>query len=186
MSQPNVPPDPEMNAIEAALRSLAPSPSRLDRDALMFRAGQAAPRPSHARWLWPMIAACLALIATGEAALLAVRPEPRVIERLVVIHEPAPAPIEPAPSMAQDSEKLAPVVILRQSSGEERHTLNADLPWPLEPSYAQLRNRVLRFGIDALPEPPPLAMKSPLEDPVPSRRLLRSEIERILNPGEPS
>ncbi len=39
-------PDPELNAIEAALGSLVPARSRIDRDLVMFRAGQASVRPS--------------------------------------------------------------------------------------------------------------------------------------------
>src|SRR5690606_37973940 len=109
----------------------------------------------------------------GEAAWLAVRVEPRVVERLVVIREPAPTPEEagtPSPAIESHPEGLAPVVILHRSAPGERHELVAGRPWLSESSYLQLRGRVLRFGLDALPEPPPpLAMRSIVEEPTPSR-----------------
>ncbi len=91
---------PELTEIEAALRALAPSPSRIHRDRLMFEAG-ACWQPAALRrpWLWPSIAAGLAALVLGESAMLARRPAPRVIERLVVVRqpsEPAPPPIRPA------------------------------------------------------------------------------------------
>jgi hypothetical protein len=53
--------------------------------------------------------------------------------------------------------------------------------------YVQLRRQVLRFGVDALPEPPPLALQSAEDVSEPSGLLLRSEIlQGLLNPGEPS
>ena len=86
----HVPSDPEVTAIESALRALVPSQSALDRDRLMFRAGQASARSRFlTRWAWPSIAATLAIVAAGEGALLATRPEPRVVERLVIVREPA-------------------------------------------------------------------------------------------------
>ncbi|GAC1450115.1 MAG: hypothetical protein NVSMB9_34370 [Isosphaeraceae bacterium] len=63
--------DPELTkTIEAALRTLVPARSRLDRDRVMFLAGQAAARPSSraGRRAWIGIAASLALSALGEGA----------------------------------------------------------------------------------------------------------------------
>ena len=85
MSQ--VPPDPELNPIESALGSLAPARSRIDRDRLMFQAGVILRgRSSRRRWVWPSIAATLAVVALSESVALAVRPGPRV----VVVQQPAP------------------------------------------------------------------------------------------------
>jgi hypothetical protein len=88
--------DPELNAIAARLGSLEPARSRIDRDLVMFRAGQASVRPS--RWrrgAWNSIAASLALVALGEGVLLAHRPPPQVVKEVVVVREPAPAPVVP-------------------------------------------------------------------------------------------
>ena len=75
------------------LGSLEPARSRIDRDLVMFRAGQASVRPSRmGRRAWNAIAASLALVALGEGVLLAHRPPPQVVEEVVVVREPAPGP----------------------------------------------------------------------------------------------
>ncbi len=90
----------ELTEIEAALLALAPSPSRLNRDRLMFEAGaRSRSAVLRRRWLWPSIAAGLAALVLGESAMLARRPAPQVIERVVVVREPVeptPSPIRPA------------------------------------------------------------------------------------------
>ena len=172
-----IPPDPELTEIEAALGALAPSRSRLDRDRLMFRAGQAARRPPTVRWAWPSIAAALAIVALGEAVALRQRPGPRDFEGLPVAQQPvAPNPKEPAP---------APVVILVQTPMEPGPAVA-----PMLMGYEQLRSQILRLGIDSLPEPTPLASRFEISEPASrsesSGTLLRSELARLLNPGEPS
>jgi hypothetical protein len=173
-----IPPDPELTDIEAALGALAPSRSRLDRDRLMFRAGQAAQRSSSAvRWAWPSIAAALAIVALGEAVALRQRPGPRDFEGLPVAQKPAqPSPKEPAP---------APVVILVHTPMEPGPAVA-----PMLMGYEQLRSQILRLGIDSLPEPTPLASRIEISEPASrsesSGTLLRSELARLLNPGEPS
>ena len=172
-----IPPDPELTDIEAALGALAPSRSRLDRDRLMFRAGQAARRPPTVRWAWPSIAAALAIVALGEAVALRQRPRPRDFEGLPVAQKPAqPNPKEPAP---------APVVILVQTPMDPHPAVA-----PMLMGYEQLRSQILRLGIDSLPEPTPLASRFEISEPASrsesSGTLLRSELARLLNPGEPS
>lgn len=93
--------DPELTAIEAALGSLVPAQSRIDRDLVMFRAGHAAAcSPSRGGRGWIACAACLLLIALGEGVLLAHRPEPRVVERVVVVREPVGPPVEAPATIA--------------------------------------------------------------------------------------
>ncbi|CAN5868820.1 hypothetical protein BH23PLA1_BH23PLA1_34050 [soil metagenome] len=184
----HVSPDPEMNEIEAALGSLAPSKNQIDRDRLMFLAGQARREPyAPGRWPWRAIAAALALVALGEAALIANRPDPEqiVVERLVVVQEPAIPElieVEPEPSPEPEPEGLAPVVILSQASSRSNSITAWESGWP----SIQLRREVLQRGIEGLPEPPPLAMISNGEVPEPPRRPLRAELESFLNPGESS
>jgi hypothetical protein len=83
--------------IEAALGALVPRSDRLDRDRLMFLAGQAAveaqaERVSRAtaaggprRWLWPAAFSTASAAAVVLAALLVLRPE-----RIVVEYVPQP------------------------------------------------------------------------------------------------
>ncbi len=181
MSQEQVPPDPELTATEAALGSLAPARSGLDRDRLMFEAGQRSPRSAtRGRFAWPSLAASLAVVALGEAAALAYRPEPRVIERVVVLREPAPA-LSPSPVPS-------PVVILRQATPAPPSAAPAEFS-QAETESERLRRQVLQLGIDGLPEPPPFAFQSHAgaagAKPEPSGVLLRSEIAKLLTPGEP-
>jgi hypothetical protein len=173
-----IPPDPGLNEIETALGALAPTRSQLDRDRLMFRAGQAARRPSApARWAWPSIAAALALVAFGEAVALRQRPGPSNFQGLPIAQKPVP----PSPK----KQGPAPVVILVQAPVESSPAVA-----PMLMGYEQLRSQILRLGIDSFPEPTPLASRFEISEPASrsesSGILLRSELARLLNPGEPS
>ena len=146
MSQ--VPPDPELNEIESALGQLTPARSRVDRDRIMFQAGVLhAKAESRRRWVWPSIAATLAVVALSESVALAVRPGPRV----VVVQQPAPAP-ESRPAEPE------PVQILSQAPPSRAE---GDDPWSAGGGEAlALRRQVLRFGVDGLPDPPSLLSQS--------------------------
>jgi hypothetical protein len=90
---------PDLTSLEAALASLVPRPARLDRDALFFRAGQrSAPR----RWLWPCATAVSTLTAAVLGVLLALRPQPPVVERIVPVPTPEASPREAEPPEASD------------------------------------------------------------------------------------
>lgn len=80
-----------MNDLEAQLASLRPRADRLDRERLMFLAGQAAAatvsrRGISARRVARQLAAmaAVALVAAGLTAWLD-RPEPRIVERVVYV-----------------------------------------------------------------------------------------------------
>jgi hypothetical protein len=129
---------PELTALESALRDLAPAPVGLDRDAVMFRAGQAAaPR----RWLWPAVTAVSSAAAVVLAVLLACRPAE------VVRYVPAP------PSAAPANEEPTPEP---NSSGP----LPARVPGALL-TYRQLEQNLLRQGLDGLGEAPPSPDSAP-------------------------
>ena len=119
-------PDAEVTQLEAALAALAPRPASLDRDRLMFLAGQRA--AVRRGWVLPCAAAVLAAAATLLAVLLLYQPPTRIV------YVDVPQPQSPAPSaVAQDVDAGQP------PSGE----------------YILLRNRVLTAGVDALPRLPP-------------------------------
>ena len=100
--------DPELNAVEAALEALAPARSRIDRDRLMFQAGQAsAQRVQRGRRALIALNVTLALATAGEAALLARRPAPLVVETVVATSKPVPVPV-----VASGPSPSAPVVAL--------------------------------------------------------------------------
>jgi hypothetical protein len=154
--------EPDLSEIEAALGSLAPTRGRLDRDRLMYQLGRSSIRPSPSgRRAWMAVAASIGLVALGEGALLARRPEVRVVERLVVVREPAattPAVVEtPPPAIDPRPVDLGP-------GARDR------LAW-----------QVLRYGLDGLPAPVP----SSGGDRTSSRRSLREEIGKDLELGDP-
>jgi hypothetical protein len=146
----------------------------------MFQAGSHRARAeSLRRWVWPSIAAALGLVALSESIALAVRPAPQV----VIVQQARPAapsrPTAPAPE---------PVQILSQSSAvepEQPGMWYASGGDPGAPGLA-LRRQVLRFGIDGLPELPPLLSQSdapPAESP---RTLRRDQLNKLLESGGPS
>jgi hypothetical protein len=166
--------NPDLSRLEAALKGLVPAPAHLDRDRLLFRAGQlTAPRM---RWRWPAAAAALAFVAGALGTALTFRPSPTVIVQHVY-HErqpaPAPAPVEsPEQSPAPDPEPPVPPdpVVARG---------------PQPGGYLQMRNQVLRWGVDALPPPPPAERGPARSRPLPGLRDLsgRSFAFPSLYPG---
>ncbi len=195
-----IPPDHEFKAIESALGELVPVSSRLDRDQLMFEAGALSVRSrSRGRWVWPSLAAMLAIALTAESLVLAVRPAPRVVERIVVVHEPAPPPSSstalPSSTGAASDASIplpapSPVNVLSQHSPSEEAF--AALSWAEVSGSQRLQDLVLRFGLDALPERDRNLSRSndPIDQddaPVESAGALRRrELEKLLNPGGPS
>jgi hypothetical protein len=126
MSDANTP--GELKALESGLRGLVPAVA-LDRDALMFRAGQESMR--RGRWTWPTLAAASWLLTVALGSLLATRAP---VEHVVYVEVPK---AEPAP-VAAPLPRPAPVV---------------------EPSaYLKMRYQVLHDGVDSLPPPPPVPL----------------------------
>jgi hypothetical protein len=125
---------PAERELETALRGLRPAAPRLDRDRLMFEAGQASVRPPAPR-LWQGVAAGFAL---AFVVALAWRPPVRAVERVVYVPQGAGAARRMAPAV-DDGQTTASAERLRREGA----------------SYVRLRDRVLIVGLDALPEPSP-------------------------------
>ncbi len=185
--------DPELNDIESALGRLVPIPSRLDRDALMFQAGAGSARSaSRGRWVWPSIAATLAIALVSESLVVAVRPGPRVIERIVVVREPVPATSTSPASDAGVSDPAPPDSLVDARSSDSTSLASSS---SVTSEYQRIQELVFRLGLDALPgRSSPLASRSdstadPADRPIPSvGHLRRLELEKLLNlnPGGPS
>jgi hypothetical protein len=151
---PEQPGPAEIAALEQSLAALTPLPSSLDRDRLMFRAGQAT--WSRRRWLWPAATAAMAAVAAGLGATMAFRPsvpaQVKVAERIVYIKAKEPAPASPA------GRREAPEPTLPEPSPAERPGTVA-----FSMSRLQLQNQLLHWGLDGLPSlPPPPARKPPV------------------------
>jgi hypothetical protein len=177
-------PDPELKQIESALGGLVPMPSRVDRDQLMFQAGAISTRPIAQRnRVWPLVAAVLAIAVVLESAFLAVGPAPPVIERIVVVREPAPVSTTTIP---------APALVTILSQALPTHDVPSQPSWAGLSDHQRLLEQVIRFGLDALPERPPLLSRSDGESDSndtsfePAGAVRRHELEKLLSPGGPS
>jgi hypothetical protein len=188
MSQ--IPNDAELTGIELALGGLIPAASGLDRDRLMFQAGAfSRSRSRRARWVWPPVAAVLALVVACESVFLARRPA----ERVVVVHVPAEALTAEPPRDRLDP-SAAPAVIPStdvESPGTAPESL-AFLTGTTTSEHQRLQDLVLRFGLDAFPEPvrgfAPAGGLTDTPDSGSSTAgaLRRIELEKLLKPGDHS
>src|SRR5438067_212719 len=77
--------NPEMKAVEAALSALTPRAERLDRDQVMYRAGQSSVRPG---WTWPIAASLSLITLTALATYDLLKPRAQSVERVVYVRVP--------------------------------------------------------------------------------------------------
>ena len=110
-----------------------------------------------------MIAASLTLVALGEGVLLAHRPPPQIVKEVVVVREPAPAPVVP---LVDQSVAELPVSLpsesslsLGQTAYERQVCAGAALRarWPAR--FPDVR--VARFGAVACFLRPDVARRTP-------------------------
>ena len=90
--------DRELAAFEDDLRRLAPNAGRVDRDALLYEGGRAAAKAGR----WRIATAGLAALSLALGLLLAVRPAPPVVERIVHV------PVEPEEEVPEPSPVASP------------------------------------------------------------------------------
>lgn len=139
--------DASLESFAASLAALSPRAS-LDRDRLMYLAGQASVgrvlvdqasrRPR--RWAWPVAFSTMTAVAACLLVLLASRPEPKVIERIVRV------PINTRPENMADGQSA---VTKRQTVGEPRAARPERPPREIRTAkYLELRDRVLALGLD--------------------------------------
>lgn len=162
--------------LERSLRALAPASGRIDRDRVMYLAGRQDAFSSRIAWRARAMtaAAALAGLLSGGVATWNLRP-PRVVERVVVVREAAPPPAlastpardrPPAPMPSSESWTL------------DRNTMTES---------ARLRRQLALYGVEGLPEPPPLVMRSRERGdrgPESAGALLQREIDQILRTGD--
>ena len=132
------PVDPDLAAFEAALLPLVPSPSTVDRDRLMFLAGQASGRRRRrAPWLWFGTALAATVAAGVLGVMLATRPQPGAVERIVYVASPQPDVWPQGPDDRPGATPSSP----------------GGAPSSAVVEYFRLRRLVLAHGIGAIPEP---------------------------------
>jgi hypothetical protein len=153
---------PELNlaALEAALGSLSPVPGRIDRDRLLFQAGQ---RTMHRRqWLWPGATAALALVSLTLGGERLIRPQPGAVEHVVYVRVEVPAAHETVAALPRTPIEAEVAAAEEAGAG------------PGGTSYLKLEQQVLRWGLDALPELPPTPVTEP---PLSIERLLGAGVQ---------
>ena len=170
-------PSPELQAIEAQWSRLRPRADRIDRDRLMFLAGQASvagrvdqSRPARlATWFWPASCAGMTAVAAALFAMLVLRPEPQVAERAVHgAQQPATRDWNARPEAAGD----AAFGIARMSTGAvARGTWTAGMALCLGDDLLALAPAT-ELGATAP------AADSTGEQPILSRRSLRALLDR--------
>jgi len=123
-----------------ALKRLAPQPTHLSRDALLFEAGKAAAGSRLPPWAWPSIAAAFAALSLVLAAFAVSPSTPRVEyqDRVVYVDRNEPPPPSAGDTLAAPAAVKAPPTF----SAEERDKMH----------MMQVRRDVLRWGVDMLPE----------------------------------
>ena len=159
----------KLSELEAALAGLLPRADRLNRDRLMFLAGQASAEskisqpPARAQatwrmsaWAWPAAFATMTGVAATLLLALCIRPAPQVVERFVEQVAKAPAaPREAAAAVVSD--KVEDKVEQDLPPSSMVAALPDWLTWGLSPqldqsaghedSYPEIRNQVLLYGL---------------------------------------
>jgi len=196
----------ELSAFEAALAALTPRGDGLNREHLIFLAGQASARSREEgqvrssgtrrhRWGWQAAFAAMTTVAAGLLVTLAVRP-PRVVERIVTV--PA-APSDAAIAREDRHERNAPSEDEMMTASPRRAVERSDdwmsffwASFQNQPSGSlsvtassrnlQLRNLAFSRGLGAWPTPPALAVEgsgvSPRSRPACQRELLDELLKR--------
>ncbi|MBN2025069.1 MAG: hypothetical protein JW809_19990 [Pirellulales bacterium] len=165
----------ELKAFEAELAALVPRADRLDAGRVMYLAGKAsAARRSRA---WPAAFAGMSVVAATLAVMLAVRPEPQTIDRIVYL----PTSVTTAAPATEDAAPVAPAVPEREAPRRtappgwsiESAVLASVAPTPQwltaaevrRLPYPRFRDYVLRCGVDALPAAPASDSPAPSASP---------------------
>lgn len=167
-----LPTDASLERFAAELAALSPR-ARLDRDRLMYLAGQAsAAMPMYGRdarrWVWPAAFSGMTAVAASLLLLLALRPSPPVVERIVRV----PTPVPPPPTAdVHPSAVLADAVPINVKQPEAPRGLQRNAPAAV---YLDLRDRVLAMGLDSFSPPGAPSDERPDSQPANYRDLLNS------------
>lgn len=144
---------------EQSLSSLMPRAARIDRDRLMFLAGQTAGQTASGgreppgdpveqfdivqslrSRAWPAAFAAMTALAASLLVLLVNRPEPRVIERIVHVPIEAPRTAATTPSSGEPD---------RDAVDSKAWTIDPREPRAYGESYLHARDQALAFGLDS-------------------------------------
>jgi hypothetical protein len=138
-----------LDAFERALSQFTPAPPSIDRDRLMFVAGQASTQYSvlstkylGRSWLWPAATTALAATSLALAFSLVVRPSPppTIVHRDRPQSEPQASPASQLVSLPQNQ----PAFVAPKDDRSQ---------FPATSTYFKERDVALRMGLDAIGSP---------------------------------
>jgi hypothetical protein len=163
--------DPDLIHLGRDLRRLSPRPCPIDRDAVMFQAGQASVPRS---WLWPTLTLLFAGLTVTFGAALLVQPG---TQSGSVYRQPSPPMKSFQPSGIQmqppgfPTDQEQPEIGMSSVAGSPAMTRTADVWATPDAEYFHQENNILRWGLDAVPLPPPTPAPPPAEKPAMLMRL---------------
>jgi hypothetical protein len=132
----------DLTDLERRLVGWRPDAAGLDPDAMLFAAGRASVRPSPTRFVWPAIAACMAVVALALGGWAAKeRTERLELARLIqqptpVLPAPATVP-EPSPEPPPAGRYFAMSPLVRQDPDAFLARMPADTGPPVQPSASE-------------------------------------------------
>jgi hypothetical protein len=124
-----------LSDLEKLLAALPPRPTTLDRDNLLFRAGQASMRRS---WVWPLAAVGMSVATGCLAMILVLHPLPEPVIQIVRVQVPVPTPDVTHGEPRERGPQAAPGYLPEGP--------------PPALSYWRMQRQALRFGVEALPQ----------------------------------
>lgn len=145
-------PSPDLAALAESLRSLDPASTTISRDRLLFEAGRAAATP-RLGWLWQGGTVAFAGLSLVLAMFVAFPSAPAQViverERIIEVRAPAaPKSVEP-PSANSQSRGEVVEHDSKPASNDQRFS-------PESVRMFHVREDVLRFGPEMLPDPQPV------------------------------
>ena len=136
----------ELKAIEAELASLVPRADELDRERLIFLAGQASARKATAspggrasETIWPIATAAMTAVAVSLLVVLVRRPEPEVTTRVVYRYVARPETVEDDSAGQSQLENLSPDVVPVKQAPADDPSLSRALAWIDFPDRRRVR-----------------------------------------------
>jgi hypothetical protein len=137
---------PELKAIEAELAALIPRTDELDRERLIFLAGQASAEKatvspgSHASgMIWPIATAVTTAIAISLAVVLVTRSQPEAVTRVVYRYIPRPEAIEDGSTEQFEADDLSPDALPVNRPDDDDSKLSMALAWIDFPDRQRVR-----------------------------------------------
>ena len=200
----------DLKTFEAELATLVPRTDRLDRDRLIFLAGEQSAAASNRRatahrgWVWPAAFSAMTAVAATLAMIVLLRPQPQVVVRLVevpaepvVAEDPSPSEtIEPALSEPEHAEPPNDSPADVPGAGGSIFWALIGLPWPPDrpaawPNSTRPNPRqelqILAEGRDPWPRPAATATQStkPQTVPIPRRQMLKQMLDEQARADRP-